>query len=971
MGKIFRGVCLFLSLAAEAFCTMQEAPKIIQDKATLPILTPSFQDRKTCKIELQNGLQAYIISDPNISKSAATLVVKTGSWEDPIDYPGIAHFLEHMLFLGTEKYPIESDYNRYISEHDGMTNAFTSNDFTGYVFTVDNKAFPEALDRFAQFFITPLFNPSGIDRELQAIDQEYAKNIENDDIREYYVSKTLGNALHPNKAFNMGNKNSLLKVSQKTLKEWYKEHYSADRMKLEIISPLPLSELKSLVVQDFSGIQNLKLPPLNIDLPLNDEGVKGHMVYIEPIKNKRRLSILFELPKKFALMRDSKPEQIVSQVLGAEGKFSLLAQLKKEKLAEVIRVGGEKIGGSNYEFYIQVDLTDAGVRDVNTVILRCFQAIANFKEKGVPNYLFDEKHTLSKLNYQFQPKEDLFDTILTEAMLLPDEELDTYPEQTKIIQKFDPAAVMDLLNLLTPQNAIYNLMAPKSLLPKITFDRKEVWLHTAYAVKAIPKETLEIWEKAKPNPQIELPAPNSYIPDNFLVLSKEKTSNTKDGDYILHPVPILDNEKGKVFFSPDNRYAIPKLSLSFEIKTPMIDPSNPESDVLADLFVKYAEDALNSFTYPAAVAGLNFSIQPTQNGLAITLDGFSDKADELFFDILKTIKNLKLKEQKFKSYKDALLREYQDASFNMPLLQDFEILRSIQYKNFITSKAKTAAIRKVNFESLDNFAAELFSKTYVEGMIFGNTNETLAKNLTNQIIENFQSAPYLKQEQPIKETIVLPQNSGPYFVEVKSKVQGNAVILMIEPDKFSFKARAAQQLLMQAIKEPFFRELRTKQQTGYIVLSQAEELEDHLYNTFAVQSNTHDGRDLLARFEEFIETFLQEIAIEVNPISFENIKQATLATLKEPPQNMTDMTSLLYKLAFSYHGDFDRIKKRIKALEELSYEDFVIEAKQSLGKKNKRRLAILLNGTISPEDTLQYEKVNNPLKIREMSTYER
>ena len=64
----------------------------------------------------------------------------------------MAHFLEHMLFLGTKKYPNKSHYCRFITEHGGTYNAFTSNDATSYMFAIDNKAFAQAIDRFASFF---------------------------------------------------------------------------------------------------------------------------------------------------------------------------------------------------------------------------------------------------------------------------------------------------------------------------------------------------------------------------------------------------------------------------------------------------------------------------------------------------------------------------------------------------------------------------------------------------------------------------------------------------------------------------------------------------------------------------------------------------------------------------------------------------------------------------------------------------
>ena len=51
-------------------------------------------------------------------------------------YEGIAHFLEHMLFLGTEKYPIENEYERYILDRNGHFNAYTASDHTAYYFTI-------------------------------------------------------------------------------------------------------------------------------------------------------------------------------------------------------------------------------------------------------------------------------------------------------------------------------------------------------------------------------------------------------------------------------------------------------------------------------------------------------------------------------------------------------------------------------------------------------------------------------------------------------------------------------------------------------------------------------------------------------------------------------------------------------------------------------------------------------------------
>ena len=99
-----------------------------------------------------------LISDPKTEKAAAALDVYVGSGDDPLERAGLAHFLEHMLFLGTEKYPAADEYQRFISTHGGNYNAYTSNINTNYFFDIDEEQLEPALDRFAQFFIAPKFD---------------------------------------------------------------------------------------------------------------------------------------------------------------------------------------------------------------------------------------------------------------------------------------------------------------------------------------------------------------------------------------------------------------------------------------------------------------------------------------------------------------------------------------------------------------------------------------------------------------------------------------------------------------------------------------------------------------------------------------------------------------------------------------------------------------------------------------------
>lgn len=114
--------------------------------------------------------------DVHVGSSAIKLI--SGNLCDPKDINGIAHFLEHLLFMGTKSYPDEAEYTKFLAENGGRSNAFTSGDHTNYYFDIQSHELPQALSMFSKFFIEPLFLESCIDRELKAVDSEHKKNLQ-------------------------------------------------------------------------------------------------------------------------------------------------------------------------------------------------------------------------------------------------------------------------------------------------------------------------------------------------------------------------------------------------------------------------------------------------------------------------------------------------------------------------------------------------------------------------------------------------------------------------------------------------------------------------------------------------------------------------------------------------------------------------------------------------------------------------
>lgn len=968
MKKITLFIFLLLVLFTPNFTIADEAAyHVIDNQAKLPLLAPTFGERKVLKLRLANGLEAYIVSDPNTLQSGALLTVNVGSWNDPKEYPGIAHFLEHMLFLGTEKFPNESEYAAFVTEHDGVSNAFTAANNTSYLFSINNNAFEEALDRFSHFFKDPLFNPSGVSRELQAIDQEYAKNLENDDFRLFYIDKAFSNPEHPFKNFNMGNSSTLSNVSQDTLKKWYKDHYSANLMHLIVYSSLPIEKLKEIVVNDFSGVPNHNYKPFQTNLPIYQDTNEHEIVFVEPIKNSRNLSIVWELPASIVQMKDSLPTRIICYILGHEGQESLLAELKKEGFAERLACGAQDFSNTSSEFVLDIDLTDKGVKEVHTVIERCFQAIAYLKKNEIPRSLFDEVQRMATIDYQYQPRDDTFKLLMQQADRILQEDLATYPEHTSIVQKFDPGAIHTLLNLLTPQRAHFYLTAP-SALTGISYDKKEQWMGVLYTTQKISPEFLAKWNQIPPNPDISIPAPNRLIPQQLSLVNQGLFGHTED-KLIPHPEIIQNDQSGLIYFAQDTRYLVPQIGWKIEIKTPQIEMGNALQAVLADLYVKSVKEALTAYSYIASQAGLNYSIETTNFGIEISIDGYSENADLLLDEIIKTLKQVKPTQEQFHVYKDSLEREYLNFSKKMPIQQAIESLRTAIYKKFTSEKQKAAAISRVTYDKFLEYASHIFDETFVEGIFYGNMSKKQAEAIVTKLNHALQSLPYPKGKLKRPEVIELPEKGGPFYWETSSKIQGNAAVLAVEYPGFDLKLRAMQQVLMQAMKQPFFNTLRTVQQTGYIVFSEGQEIERKLFNIFGVQSNSHAVRDLLARFELFIESYMQELPHVLPEDKFQLVKQSLLTTLEQPPKNVVEMANVLQTLAFDYQGDFDWISKRIQSLKDLTYPEFLALSENFMGRQNKRRLGILYKGVLPENEQFNYLPLKNLNELHRISNY--
>ncbi|MES2345584.1 MAG: insulinase family protein [Chlamydiota bacterium] len=939
---------LLFQAAAVASETTQENYTIIEDKAAvLPILTPALSERKTLKLRLDNGLEAYLISDPGLDQSAAALSVRAGSWNDPEEYPGMAHFCEHLLFMGNAAYPKEFEYMQFIADHGGTVNAATYSDHTTYYFSINNEAYFNALDRFSHFFIDPLFARSGIDRELHAVDQEHAKNIEHDGWRQYMVFKETANVAHPIVKFSTGNAKTLSGIPTDVVKQWYKDHYSANQMLLLAISPTPLEELTDYVIQYFSKVPVATHPTEELKETMTSDNQRGHITYIKPIKDLKVLSLQWEVSEEFAQDTDRGALSLIGYALSNKDENSLLAQLKRENIAEALSVSQDRLGKKELLFGIDISLTEQGLSQIDTAIERTFQAIAQLKKTGISPSLFEELRTIANLNYQYQSREDAFEFVMDHAFSMLYEDLYTFPLKSSTYTTYDAAFNNAFLETLTPQTCLFSVIADPTLV-HVTPDKKEKWMDVEYTIKEVPTQKLIAWSDVTLHPQIGNVRANPFLPEKLEIMpiAEEVT-----------PTLIANDEFGQIYFAPDSRYYVPETAAILNFKTPLLDGS-AKANVLIDLYLKAIKDKLSSTLFFANQANLNTNCQYQNMKLSLFVQGYSDKLPLLLKELFTASKQVHPTKEQFQIYKQSLNSAYDNASKELPIFQARETLSNLIFNDSPTNAEKLKIISTISYEEFIQFSSTLFEKTYIEGVFYGNLKENEAHNLWTSLKMTLAATPYPKDQQKNKTVLLLPQNHGPYMIVQNTERQGNAVLLLLEEGPFSLENRALQQLISKALQDAFFDTLRTKQQTAYIAKAWDSEVERQLLQFFAVQSSTHHPAELLARFELFLESFLKNIPEDIPEDRFETIKRMLITSLQMPPENMQGMALRLSTFAFDYEGDFDWINKRIASVESITYEQFITGAKTFLSRGNARRLAILVEGVLAEENDFHYERIS-------------
>lgn len=878
-----------------------------QEQAVVPEKSPN-DDNAYRLVTLDNGLQALLISDSDAPKAAAALDVLVGHGENPDGRGGLAHFLEHMLFLGTEKYPDAAEYERFITEHGGSRNAFTSFEHTNYFFDINAEHLRGGLDRFAQFFIAPNFDALYVDRERNAVEAEYQMGLKSDGRRGLAVLQASMNPDHPFHRFAVGSQESLADQPGSDVRDelvrFYKKHYSADVMRLAVLGRESLDDLEILVRELFAEVPNRDVTPAIIDEPMFVDAQLPMLLKVEPTGTSQQLSVNFEIGDYRDQYR-AKPLSYLGYLVGHEGEGSLLSLLKAEGLAEGLSAGEGIAWRGGTLFSVNVSLTDRGVEEYERVLQALFAYLDMLREAGPVERLYEEQSALSEMAFRFREPAAPIRTVMSLAGAMhsyADEDILRGPY---LMERFAPNLISEALAGMTPERAQVVLTAPGVETRSVTG-----YYQVPYTQLGPEAIMLAQWRAPAGELALHLPEPNPFIPEDL-------TLEAIAADNPATPALVFEAPRKRIWYRQAEEFRVPKGALYVSFRSPYAGAS-AEDKAAASLYTRIVTDALNEFTYPAVLAGLGFDFYRHAQGISLRVSGYDDKQLRLLEQLLAAIEAQSFDAERFERVRNDMLRELRNTAAQRPTSQLLGDLRQALTSGEYSEDALIEALEGMDRPGLQRYRDRFWNSVRAEALLYGNHPDSAVDRLAvilDKVLPEGPGEPALAPE-------ILKLEAGDSLLLSSAIDHDDAVVAWyLQGAETSMAERAALALTSQIMQSGFFQQLRTEQQLGYVVQNFAWNQYEVPGLMMLIQSPTHDARVV----QRAMADFLEQLPGDIDEAQFLRHRQALVSDILKPHENLGERAGFYWQSIAAREWNFDqpqRMADAVAAIDFGSWQEF-------------------------------------------------
>ena len=853
-------------------------------ESSVEIRKSPLDQRQYMGLYLDNGLKVLLVSDPGAEKAAAALNVAVGSFSEQPERQGLAHFLEHMLFLGTKKYPNASEYSEYINSHGGSNNAWTDDQNTQYFFNVLPDHLLGALDRFSQFFVEPLFNADLVDRERHAVDSEYHLSLKKDGWRINEVKKVTANPAHPAVQFSMGNLHSLADTGharpvREDLVQFYNDYYSADRMTLAVVAPQPLAQLENMVKQYFSAIPKRQVKNNIIEPLVYTTKETAKQISIRTFGDYQELSLSFPIPSQRTKFNNLSIDYILFQIKQT-GPRSLYQLLKNKNWITNINASSNELTYNQDLANINFSLTNNGQQHIEQIIQYTFSYLNFMRKIGPQKKMFEELRQAGEREFVYEEKLSPVTYAAALPMAMQHYPLDQVLTAGRFNKStiFDPEGITDLLSYFKPKNMRLYIVNNK-----ITGDLLEKNYKVRYNLNDVDSKRMAKWEAATSDTDFSFPKSNDFLPKNFRLLDRV------DGVSVDSVPTQIEKEPGlTLWHKQDQNFNLPRQNLMFLLCAPNMQNTAKQA-VMQKLMLYSMHDKLTELSTQFSMAGINLSLYGNEEGLILNLLMFSDKQAETISEVLKYIQDYKIDPIRFAIYKEDISRSLSNFKQNSPFIQGMAILNRMLLEPSWLPHEMLAEVNEVTIKDVEQFTKDFFAYIQIESLMHGNISASAAKELMTKITKQLPVNKSHMTRQALPKLISLPKAAKFHYAFDPDHNDASVVSYYQAPKKDDMII-AINALLLDLIDTPLFEQLRTKEQLGYAVGITVQRVREQTGAIFYIESPTRNPNYLNIRFNNFLKNFSKTLA-NMPAKKLDVFKSSLTANLLKKPHSLAAETS--------------------------------------------------------------------------------
>ncbi|MFK7928735.1 MAG: insulinase family protein [Myxococcota bacterium] len=926
---------LVLALACTPKPTVPEAAGAQQPaEAAATVRTSPIDSRIYKTFTLDNGMKVLVTSDATVDLAAASLDVHIGQFSDPEDREGLAHFLEHMLFMGTDRYPDVDDYRRYIQDHGGRSNAGTGQEHTSYYFSVAQDHLEPALDRFSRFFVAPRLDPEFVQRERNAVNAEYSLKVKDDLRRIREVKRQTSNPAHPFSKFSVGNLDTLADRGEDLvyddLKTMYASEYTASRMTLSVIGTQSVDALEAMVRARFAEVPTNGKPAPKATVPLFTPDQLGARVHITPLSDRREVTLQFPVPPELPV-HDKHPIGYLTRLLGHEGDGSLFIRLRDLGWAESLSAGTDGTEDTTL-INISIRLTEDGFTHRDDAVETVFEYIRLLQGQKLPARYHEEAATLAAQAFAWAEPPSPVNTVRSTVRTLQDYPPEHVLDARYQYGEFDETLVRQWLDKLTPQNLHLLVVGPD-----LETDQVEVRYDVPYALQPLEPELITRWSSSEIDAKLTLPAPNPYVAESLAVRAAAPGA--------ARPVQIGDDPILQLWHHQDAEFGVPKATIEVFAFSPLAS-KNAKARLMNRLLTTLLDDSLQTVRYPASQAGLRMDVASHALGLRWSASGYDPKLADLIDVMTERIADFQVPKDRFEIQRARMVRSLKNVSKDRPISQGQRAMNTL-----FDTRATPAATQATMAEALTHEELQAYADAVLNGatgrvLVHGNLTAAQAEQVRTATRKAFtRGSP---ASRPAVQTRKIP--AGAELVQ-DVEIDHNDSILLVQyrGQGATIEEQARYRLLGSMLRTPFFTEIRTRQQLGYLTYAAYTSTDVLPGLTMGIQSSTAGPTTLLERVDAFL-VEQRALLTDMPESEVETIKQGLITKLTEKETRLSARSSRYRSELWLGFTAFDRREQIVAALQTLDKAALLQTFDQVLLEDTRGRVIVRSTGAAHRKD---------------------